>query len=133
MAQRGAGRPDTQPRRRSVVDLLLDARARGPGADTRAVDITTTMTLRLPALLGLCALAGWPLQQATFSSRTDIVRIDVLVSQNRRPIAGLTRGDFEVFDQGVRQQIDFVSYEEMPLNVVMAMDMSGSMSAERLD
>jgi VWFA-related protein len=90
------------------------------------------MTMRFCMLLALGAMAWVPAQQATFSSRTDIVRIDALVTHDRQPIPGLTRADFDVFDESVRQDIDFVAYEDMPLNVVMATDMSGSMTLDRL-
>jgi VWFA-related protein len=89
------------------------------------------MSPRWPTLLALCAVAVTPAQQPTFSLRTEIVRIDALVTQDRRPVAGLTKADFEVFDEGVRQEVDFVSSGEMPLNVVMAVDMSGSITGER--
>jgi Ca-activated chloride channel family protein len=41
--------------------------------------------------------------------------------------------DFEVLDNGVPQQVDLVSYEQIPLNVVLALDMSGSVAGDRLD
>jgi VWFA-related protein len=72
-------------------------------------------------------------QQATFSSRIDAVRVDVLVSDANGPIRGLGPADFEVRDNGVLQQIDLVSFEQVPLNVVLALDMSDSVAGDRLD
>lgn len=68
----------------------------------------------------------------TFSSRIDAVRVDVLVTENGRPVQGLTPADFEVLDNGVRQRVDLASFEQIPLNVVLALDMSASLQGLRL-
>jgi Ca-activated chloride channel homolog len=75
----------------------------------------------------LAALAQAP----TFSSRVDAVRVDVLVTDNGKPVPGLTRGDFEMLDNGVLQQVDVVSFDQVPLNVVLAFDMSSSVEGDR--
>jgi VWFA-related protein len=80
--------------------------------------------------LVLVALA---LSLAQFSARREIVRVDVLVTDNGRIVRGLTAADFDVRDAGVVQQVDFASFEELPLNVALALDMSSSVSGERLD
>jgi Ca-activated chloride channel family protein len=71
-------------------------------------------------------------QNPTFSSRVDAVRVDVLVTENGKPVRGLRPADFEVFDNGVRQSVDLVSFEQLPLNVVFTFDLSDSVSGERL-
>jgi VWFA-related protein len=73
-------------------------------------------------------------QISTFSVKvkTEEVRIDVLVSDHGKPVHGLTSTDFEVFDNGVRQQIEFVTPEQMPVNAILALDMSESVAGERL-
>ncbi len=78
--------------------------------------------------LGSAAAAG----QATFTSRIDAVRVDVLVTEYGRPLQGLTSDDFEVLDNGVRQRVDLASFEQIPLNVVLALDMSASLQGLRL-
>jgi VWFA-related protein len=70
--------------------------------------------------------------QTTFTSRIDAVRVDVLVTENGRPLTGLTPADFEVMDNGVRQAVDLASFEQIPLNVVLALDLSGSLEGLRL-
>lgn len=70
--------------------------------------------------------------QTTFTSRVDAVRVDVLVTENGRPVQGLTPADFEVLDNGVRQRVDLASFEQIPLNVVLALDMSASLQGLRL-
>ena len=70
--------------------------------------------------------------QTTFTSRLEAVRVDVLVTENGRPVEGLTAGDFDVQDNGVRQRVDLASFEQIPLNVVLALDMSASLQGLRL-
>jgi VWFA-related protein len=72
-------------------------------------------------------------QQATFSSRVEAVRVDVSVTSRGRPVAGLTAADFEVFDNGVRQKVSLVDVEQVPIDLVMALDVSGSVTGDRLD
>ncbi len=72
-------------------------------------------------------------QDVTFSSRVEAVRVDVLVTNNGQPVRGLTAADFEIRDNGVLQQIDLVSFEQIPLNVILALDMSDSVAGDRLD
>lgn len=71
-------------------------------------------------------------QRPTFSSRAEVVRIDVAATSRGRPVAGLTAEDFEVFDNGVRQTIQVVDTEAVPVDLVMALDTSGSVTGERL-
>jgi Ca-activated chloride channel family protein len=86
---------------------------------------------------GLCVIF-WaattlsPAQTPRFSSGTESVRVDVLVTDGGRPIRGLQPDDFEVRDNGVPQQVEFVSFEQLPLNVVLALDMSSSLVGDRV-
>ncbi len=104
----------------------------------------------IPPSRGLRRAAGWLLasalvlaaavhvramlfQQAPmFSSRVEAVRVDVLVTDNHQPVRGLKAADFEVLDNGVRQQVDLAAFDSIPLNVVLALDISGSMVGEPL-
>jgi len=70
-------------------------------------------------------------QQPTFRSSIEAVRVDVLVTQGGRPVPGLTPGDFEVFDNGVAQQIDQAAFEKIPVNLVIVLDASSSVLGER--
>lgn len=71
-------------------------------------------------------------QQPTFKSGVDLVRVDVLVVRGGRPVLGLTAADFEVFDSGAPQQIERVSFEETPVDVLMVFDTSRSVAGEKL-
>ena len=72
-----------------------------------------------------------PGQVSTFKSSVEAVRVDVLVTRGGRPVEGLTAGDFDVLDNGILQQIDRAAFEEIPLNVVFALDASSSVEGER--
>jgi VWFA-related protein len=92
-------------------------------------------TIRVAAAL-LATIAGGAIvagQTATFSSRLEAVRVDVLVTDSGRIVRGLRPADFEVVDNGVVQQIDLTTFEELPINVILALDMSQSMVGERLE
>jgi VWFA-related protein len=84
-------------------------------------------------VLVLEASGGRAQQSPAFSSRIEAVRVDVLVTDNGQPVRGLKPGDFEVTDNGVPQAVDLVSFDEVPLNVILALDMSDSVAGERLE
>jgi Ca-activated chloride channel homolog len=93
------------------------------------------MRLRVAAL-GLFVLlrsTSGQTQTSTFASGIEAVRVDVLVTEDGKPVRGLQAADFDVLDNGVRQQVDLVSFEQIPLNVVLALDMSDSVIGERLE
>jgi VWFA-related protein len=77
-------------------------------------------------------LLVWPIHaQQKFSSRTLGVRVDVLVTEGRNPVAGLTTGDFELRDNGVVQRIEAVDAGDLPINAVLALDTSASLKGKR--
>ena len=85
--------------------------------------------------LGLVLLGGAmspSAQQATFSAKREAVRVDVLVTDRGRVVPGLGAADFEIRDNGVLQAVELVSFQQIPLNVILAFDTSASVSGERL-
>jgi Ca-activated chloride channel family protein len=70
-------------------------------------------------------------QQPSFRSGAVGVRVDVLVTEGRKPVAGLTAQDFELRDNGVPQTIQLVDAHDIPLNVVLALDTSASTTGRR--
>ncbi len=52
-----------------------------------------------------------------FRAGTDVVSVEVSVRRDRRAIVGLKAADFELLDNGVRQDISGVSYEQLPIDV----------------
>ena len=67
-----------------------------------------------------------------FKSGIDLVTVDVLVTDGRRPVSGLRAADFELRDEGVVQSIAQVQIETLPLNVIFVLDTSQSVSGTRL-
>ena len=90
------------------------------------------------ALAALAALALFDVSSAAqqnpaFSTKVEAVRVDVLVTDNGEPIRGLGPADFELLDNGVPQTVELVSFDQIPLNVILALDMSDSVAGERLE
>jgi len=81
----------------------------------------------------LCKVVRPSAQQPTFSTRRDAVRVDALVTEGGKVVTGLGASDFEVRDNGVPQTVDLVSFQQIPLNVILALDTSASVSGDRLD
>jgi VWFA-related protein len=84
-------------------------------------------------VLAVSSLAAPAAQTPQFRSRTAAVRVDALVTDGRRPIAGLTARDFELRDNGVVQTITDVQHETLPLDIICALDVSGSVEGPPLD
>jgi Ca-activated chloride channel family protein len=91
---------------------------------------TRAIALAMVAVVGIARLTA---QQATFSSKLEAIRVDALVTDRGGVIRGLQPADFEVRDNGVVQTVDLVSFQQIPLNVILALDTSASVSGERLD
>jgi VWFA-related protein len=89
-------------------------------------------TLAVALVAGSFVAAPGANQHPSFSSRVEAVHVDVLVKRHGQFVRGLTAGDFEVFDNGVRQQVSMIEVGGLPLNVVLALDASTSVVGERL-
>jgi Ca-activated chloride channel homolog len=62
---------------------------------------------------------------------TDLVSLDVtVIDNNNTPIFNLKKEDFEVYEDKVKQQLDSVSREEVPLSFGLVIDSSGSMRSK---
>jgi VWFA-related protein len=76
-------------------------------------------TLSLGA--ALAALLTAPLygsgQGRVFRAGVDSVLVDVSVRQGNRPVAGLGRSDFIIYDNDVRQEVESVSFGKVPVDV----------------
>jgi Ca-activated chloride channel family protein len=82
------------------------------------------------AVLLAAAVAAEP---PTFSAAVEAVRVDVLVTDGDEPFLGLKVEDFEVQDNGVAQKVELATFQTLPLNVVLALDTSGSVTGARLE
>lgn len=88
---------------------------------------------RAAAVLALTLIASaLPVHsQQKFSSRTLGVRVDVLVTDGKGPVAGLTDRDFELRDNGVVQRVEVVDAADVPVNAMLTLDTSASISGRR--
>jgi Ca-activated chloride channel family protein len=59
--------------------------------------------------------------------RTEAVLVPVIVTDHGNFVRGLKLQDFEVFEDDVRQSIASLANEDAPLDLVLAIDVSGSM------
>jgi VWFA-related protein len=84
---------------------------------TAAAALVTTLALVVPARAQ---------ETARFRTGTDAVAVEASVRRERRPVQGLKAADFELLDNGVRQQITSVTAETLPVDVTLVVDTSGS-------
>ncbi len=83
----------------------------------------------LTALACLVLVQQLVLAQETVTFRADInqVRLDTLVLDDGKPVAGLTKADFRVLDENAPVQLKYVDYGAQPLDLLLLLDVSGSM------
>jgi Ca-activated chloride channel family protein len=67
-------------------------------------------------------------QTPVFRSGASMVALNVTVSDGRKPVSGLSRDDFEVYEDGVRQQVNFFESRSVPMDLILLLDTSSSMS-----
>jgi VWFA-related protein len=61
--------------------------------------------------------------------RTEAVLVPVIVTSGGQFVRGLKKQDFELFEDGVAQPLASLVSEDAPLDLVLAIDISGSMEA----
>jgi VWFA-related protein len=69
----------------------------------------------------------------TERARVDAVLVPVIVTDHGQFVRGLKPQDFELFEDGVRQPIASLVSEDAPLDLVLAVDVSGSMENALVD
>jgi VWFA-related protein len=74
-----------------------------------------------------------PPEKPTFKTRAAGVRIDVLVTDDERPVANLTAKDFELTDRDVAQQVDVSRLHDLPVDVIIVLDNSTSLGDDGLN
>jgi VWFA-related protein len=96
-----------------------------------------TLLSRLFVCLALCSLffiranSQTALQsedQETIKLKTDLVVVDALArdKKSREIIRGLKLQDFELFEDGAKQQIEYFGQDKLPISLVLLLDISGS-------
>jgi len=85
--------------------------------------------LLAPALLAAAAVQAPPV----FRAEVGVVRVEVLVTRGGSPIGGLAAADFELRDEGIVQELEQIQEEQTPVDAVLVLDASGSVSGGKLD
>jgi Ca-activated chloride channel family protein len=64
-------------------------------------------------------------------TNTDLVQLHVrVIDRNNRPINNVSQAEFQVFEDGVKQPIEYFSREEVPISYGLAVDTSGSLRTQ---
>lgn len=91
--------------------------------------------MKYALLLMFCAWAGVAAQEpiAQFSSRVQLVEVYATVTDAAgQPVMGLTRADFQVYEDGQPEEITTFAAGDFPLTVALGVDRSFSMAGEPL-
>jgi len=92
-----------------------------------------TRLLRPGGCLALLVAVVYPAYaQVKFSTGVDSVRLDAQVTAGGRPLTGLTAADFEIRDNGTLQTVSMLGAGSFPIDVVLALDISSSLTPDRL-
>ena len=131
----GAERPDLTDGGSWYLSLCGDRGARALLEDLRRIrEGKGAAREGLAFAAALLVATGAPArdQVPRFEARVEVVKLSVLVRGTEGPILGLMAEDFEVRDNGVPQQVERVQLEELPLSVILAFDVSGSVKGDKL-
>lgn len=83
-----------------------------------------------------CALAAPGHAQTpappVFGARVETVYVDAFVTKDGLAVRGLAASDFELKDNGVVQDVELVTSDQVPLVAVLAFDASGSVAGPKL-
>ena len=88
-----------------------------------------SQSLLLAAFLTLGAVQGRAqVSDEPIKLKTEIVLLDAQVAEKQTGavIAGLTRNDFVLYEDGVRQEIEYFSFDQLPLSIILLLDVSPS-------
>ncbi len=80
----------------------------------------------------LLAAASAQAPPPTFTVETEAVYVDAFVTDAKGPVTGLAEADFELKDDGVRQRLELVAVESLPLTTFLVLDASDSVVGETL-
>lgn len=85
----------------------------------------------IAAVIAAGSVAGGaaPQQLSVFKTGVDVVFVDVAVTSHRVPVRDLASKDFTLTDNGVKQELEAVSVESMPIDVTLLLDVSGSVES----
>lgn len=91
------------------------------------VNRSSLFSLFSALILGISAIATQAQDDDPIRVDASLVRLNVgVVDQRGRPVLTLDRSNFDVFEDGVKQQITRIEPNTAPFSVVIMLDMSGS-------
>lgn len=92
------------------------------------------MKAALPLLAWMAAIPVLAQAPAppVFGTRVETVYVDAFVTRDGLAVRGLVASDFELKDNGVVQQVELVTSDQLPLVSVLAFDASGSVAGAKL-
>jgi VWFA-related protein len=88
--------------------------------------------IRLAIVVAGVLLALGQAAPQRFRTGVEVVRVNTLVMDGNRPIAGLTSADFELRDGNVVQQIESVEMADVPVSMALVLDTSESVKGQTL-
>ena len=67
-----------------------------------------------------------------FRADVEIVQVDVFVTRGSQAVTDLKSREFEVYDNGVSQEVQLLERESIPLTAVLVLDSSASLAGRKL-
>ena len=88
--------------------------------------------VRIAAAVSLAAIGAVAAAQTTdvpgvYRTRTDLVVLQVTVTDRHRPVGGLRAENFSVYEEGAPQRIQMFATSDAPLDLMLLLDTSNSM------
>jgi VWFA-related protein len=86
-------------------------------------------------LIFVCVLAGASTAAAQEPDAADVIKVNtdlvvfdaqVIDKKSKRTIGDLTRDDFTIIENGVKQEVSYFSRDELPLSIILLLDVSRS-------
>jgi VWFA-related protein len=86
------------------------------------------VTITLVAALAITLIRAQDRQRPSFRAGVDMVSLNVTVTDpSARYVTDLDQGDFNVFEDGVRQDVTFFNKRQLPIALSLLLDSSASM------
>jgi VWFA-related protein len=84
-------------------------------------------------LLAALAAPGGQDEPLVFGVEVEVVRVEVLVTRKGEPVRDLTTENFDLRDDGVRQPLNPIVFEEAPVDALLVLDLSASVVGRKLE
>lgn len=97
-----------------ILVTVISAKAQNPAS-------------QLPPTPESISVRRTPSSQATFRSLTSLVALNVTVMDGKKLVTGLSQNDFQVYEDGVQQEVRFFDSRAVPMDVILLLDTSSSM------